>query len=104
MQNLNVEETNQKNKKFKHEIKNGERNKNVVMQGTVDNIITSEDATKVVQEFERFVSIAPKFGVIISTIVFKIALVKLVNNYPKMTKYLKTMIREIYKENGSGFK
>ena len=55
MQNLNVEETNQKNKKFKHEIKNGERNKNVVMQGTVDNIITSEDATKVVQEFEQIV-------------------------------------------------
>ena len=54
-----------------------------------------------------------KFGVCKSTIVFKIALVKLINNYPKIKnsllslhyfkKYLKT-IRKICKENASEFK
>ena len=73
--------------------------------------MTSKDAAKIVQEFEkiiknkksgiiwftyhqgqifqkfkekgRFVSLVSKFGISKSTIVFKIALVKLINNGPK---------------------
>ena len=79
----------------------------------VNNITTSEDAAKLVQEFEqiikkkksdiiwltyhqeqishkfkekeRFVSMVSQFGVSKSTIVFNIALFKLINNYPKIT-------------------
>ena len=47
--------------KAKHEIKkdleestiNGERNENIEMQEKVNNVITSEDAAKVVQEFDQ---------------------------------------------------
>ena len=65
------------------------------------------------KEKERFVSMVSKFGVNNSTILFKIALVKLINNYPKIKnsslslhffkKHLK-MIKEICKENASEFK
>ena len=84
------------------------------MQEKVSNAITSEDAAKVVQEFERiiknrksniiwlayhqgqifqmfkekeqFVSMVSKFGVSKSTRVLNIALVKLHNNYSKIKK------------------
>ena len=107
----------------------------------VKNVTTSEDAAKVVQEFEQiiknkksdiiwltchqgkifqkfeekewFVSMVSKFGVSKLTIVLKIALVKLINSYPKIKnsslylhyfkKYMRT-IREICKENVSEFK
>ena len=47
--------------KGKYEIKNdleestinGERNENIEMQEKVNNVITSEDAAKVVQEFDQ---------------------------------------------------
>ena len=47
--------------KAKYEIKkdleestiNGERNKNIEMQQKVNNVITSEDVAKVVQEFDQ---------------------------------------------------
>ena len=47
--------------KAKYEIKkdleestiNGERNKNIEMQEKVNNVITSEDTAKVLQEFEQ---------------------------------------------------
>ena len=100
-------------KKIEESITNRESNENTEMQERVmNNVITSEDAAKVVQEFEediksirgyimwltyhrgwifhefkekeRFVSMVSKFDVSKSTIVFKIALVKLTNNYPKM--------------------
>ena len=111
------------------------------IQEKVSNVTTSEDATKVVEEFrqiiknkkshiiwlayhqgqlfqkfkekERFVSMVSQFGASKSTIVFKIALFKLINNYPKtknsslslhyFKRYLKTT-REICKENASEFK
>ena len=105
------------------------------MQGKVNNCATNEeDPVKVVQEFgeiiqnkkcdivwlvfhqgqifkkfkdkEWFVCMVLKFGVSKSTIVFKIALSKLIDNYPKIkssllslhyfNKHLKT-IREICK-------
>ena len=63
MQNLDVEETIQKNRKSKFEIKkeiedsitNGESNENIEMQEKANNAITSEDAAKVVQEFEQII-------------------------------------------------
>ena len=111
------------------------------MQEKVKNVTSSDDAPNVVQEFEQiiknkksdikwliyhhgqifqkfkekeqFVSMASKFGVSNSTIVFKIALVKLINSYPKIKKsslslhyfkkYMKT-IKEICKESASELK
>ena len=70
---------------------------------------------QIFQKFKEkvFVSIVSRFIVSKSTIVFKIALVKLINTYPKIKnsslslhyfkKYLKT-IREICKESASEFK
>ena len=63
MQNLDVEETIQKNRKTKFEIKkeleesktNGKSNENIEMQEKVNNVITSEDAAKIVQEFEQII-------------------------------------------------
>ena len=109
MQILDVEETIQKNRKTKLEIKkeveeslkNGKTNENTEKQEKVNNLTTSEDATKVVQKFEQiiknkksnimcltyhqgqifqkfkekeqFVSMVSQFGVSKSTIGFKIA-------------------------------
>ena len=148
MQNLDVKETIQKNRKTKLEIKkeleeslkNGKTNENTEKQEKVYNLTTSEDAAKVVQKFEQiiknkksnimcltyhqgqifqkfkekeqFVSMVSQFGVSKSTIGFKIALFELINNYLKIKnfsislhyfqRYMKT-IREICKENASGF-
>ena len=63
MQNLDVEETIQKNRKTKFEIKkeleesktNGKSNENIEMQEKVNNVITSENAAKIVQEFEQII-------------------------------------------------
>ena len=63
MRNLDVEETIQKNRKSKFEIKkeiedsvtNGESNENIEMQEKANNGITSEDAAKVVQEFKQII-------------------------------------------------
>ena len=149
MQNLDVEDAIHKNRKTKVEIKkemkesiiNGKSNENTEMLEKVNNVTTSEDAVKIIQEFEQFienkksnviwltycqgqifqkfkekewfVSMVSRLGVSKLTIVFKIALFKLINNYPKVKnsslslhyfkKYLKT-IREICKENASEFK
>ena len=149
MQNLDVEDAIHKNRKTKVEIKkelkesiiNGKSNENTEMLEKVNNVTTSEDAVKIIQEFEQFienkksnviwltycqgqifqkfkekewfVSMVSRLGVSKLTIVFKIALFKLINNYPKVKnsslslhyfkKYLKT-IREICKENTSEFK
>ena len=122
MQNLDVEEAIQKNRKIKPEIKkeleeliiNGKSNENTEMLEKVNNVTASEDAAKVVKEFEqiikngksdidiiwltyhqrqilqkfkereRFVSMVSEFGVSKSTIVFTIALLKPINNYPKI--------------------
>ena len=112
------------------------------MQEKVNNCTANkEDAVKAIQEFEeivknkksdiiwlayyqgqifkkfkekeRFISMVLKFTVSKSTIMFKIALRKLIDDYPKIKnsllslhyfkKHLK-MIREIYKENASEFK
>ena len=84
------------------------------MVGKVSKLKTSEDTAKVVQEFEKFiknkksdiiwltyhngqifqkfkekeqsVSMVSQFGVSKSKIVFQIALLKLLNNYPKVKK------------------
>ena len=121
MQNLDVEEAIQKNRKTNLEIKkeledsiiNRKSNQNTEMLEKVSNV-TSEDAAKVAQEFgqiiknkksdiiwltyykgnifqnfkekERFLSMVSQFGVTKSKIVFKIALFKLINNYPKIKK------------------
>ena len=63
MHNLYVEETIQKNRKTKFQIRkeleesiiNEESNENVEMQEKVNNAITREDAEKVVQEFEQII-------------------------------------------------
>ena len=63
MQNLDVEETIQKNRKTKFEIKkelqqlitNGKSNENTEMQKKVKSVTTSKDAAKVVQEFEQII-------------------------------------------------
>ena len=149
MQNLDVEDAIHKNRKTKVEIKkelkesiiNGKSNENTEIIEKVNNVTTSEDVAKIMQEFEQFienkksnviwltycqgqifqkfkekewfVSMVSRLGVSKLTIVFKIALFKLINNYPKVKnsslslhyfkKYLKT-IREICKENASEFK
>ena len=61
MQNLDVEEAIQKNRKTKLEIKkeleesikHGKSNENTEMLEKVNNVTTSEDAAKAVQEFEQ---------------------------------------------------
>ena len=127
MQNLHIEEAIQKNRKTKLEIKkelnesiiNGKSNKNKEMLEKVNDITTSENVMKVVQEFEKvimnkksniwltyhqgqifqkfkkeqFVSMVSQFGISKSTIRFKIALFKLITDYSK-----------IKKENASEFK
>ena len=63
MQNLDAEETVQKNRKTKFEIKkelgelitNEKSNENIEMQEKVNNVVTSEDAAKIVQEFEKII-------------------------------------------------
>ena len=63
MQNLDVEETIQKNRKTKFETKkeleksitNRESNENIETQEKDNNAITSEDAAKVVKEFEQII-------------------------------------------------
>ena len=63
MHNLYVEETIQKNRKTKFQIRkeleesiiNEESNENVEMQEKVNNAMTREDAEKVVQEFEQII-------------------------------------------------
>ena len=64
MQNLNVEETIQKNRKTKLEIKkkkkeelitNGKSNGNTEMQEKVNNVTTTEDVAKLVLEFEQII-------------------------------------------------
>ena len=63
MQNLDVEETIQKNGKTRSEIKkeleesitNGKSNKNIEIKEKVNNVVTREDAAKVVQEFEQII-------------------------------------------------
>ena len=111
------------------------------MQDKVNGCISSEDAIKVIQDFEqiiqnkksdivwlayyqgqifqkfrekeRFISdMVSKFKVSKSTIVFKIALKKLIDDYPKIKnsllslhyfkKHLK-LIKEVCKENASEF-
>ena len=149
MQNLDVQDAIHKNRKTKVEIKkelkesiiNGKSNENTEIIEKVNNVTTSEDVAKIMQEFEQFienkkssviwltycqgqifqkfkekewfVSMVSRLGVSKLTIVFKIALFKLINNYPKVKnsslslhyfkKYLKT-IRQICKENASEFK
>ena len=63
MQNLHIEEAIQKNRKTKLEIKkelnesiiNGKSNKNKEMLEKVNDITTSENVMKVVQEFEKVI-------------------------------------------------
>ena len=63
MQNLDVEEAIQKNRKIKLEIKkeleeliiNGKSNENTEMLEKVNNVTASEDAAKVVKEFEQII-------------------------------------------------
>ena len=123
------------NQSLKQEITNGKGNENTGLQEKVSNITTSEYEVKVVEEFqqiikhkkanitwlayhqgelfqkfkekEQFVILVLQFGVTKSTIIFKIALLKLINIYPKIKysslflnylRYLKT-IRESCKEN-----
>ena len=61
MQDFDVDETIQKNRKNKYEIKkylqesiiNGSMNRNIEVEEKVNIVKTREDATKVVQEFEQ---------------------------------------------------
>ena len=63
MQNLDVEEAIQKNRKIKLEIKkeleeliiNGKSNENTEMLEKANNVTASEDAAKVVKEFEQII-------------------------------------------------
>ena len=99
-------------KELEESIVNGRRNKNPNMQDKVNGFITNEDAVKAIQEFEQiiknkmsnivwlayyqgqifqkfketesFVSMVLKLNVIKSTIVFKIALKKLMDDFPKL--------------------
>ena len=128
-------------KELEDSIVNGKKNENANMQERVNECITNEDAVKAVQEFEqiiqnkksdivwlayyqgqifqkfrekeRFISdMVSKFKVSKSTIVFKIALKKLIDDYPKIKnsslslhyfkKHLK-LIKEVCKENASEF-
>ena len=129
-------------KELEDSIVNGKKNENANMQDRINGCITNEDAVKAVQEFEqiiqnkksdivwlayyqgqifqkfrekeRFVSdMVLKFHVSKSTIVFKIALKKLIDDFPKIKDsslslhYLKKklkLIKEVCKENASEFK
>ena len=99
-------------KELEESIVNGRRNENPNMQDKVNGFITNEDAVKAIQEFEQiiknkmsnivwlayyqgqifqkfketesFVSMVLKLNVIKSTIVFKIALKKLIDDFPKL--------------------
>ena len=99
-------------KELEESIVNGRRNENPNMQDKVNGFITNEDAVKAIQEFEQiiknkmsnivwlayyqgqifqkfketesFVSMVLKLNVINSTIVFKIALKKLIDDFPKL--------------------
>ena len=132
----------ERKKELEELITNEKSNENPdKIQEKLSNVTTSEDSMKVVEEFEqiiknkkidiiwlayhqgllfqkfkekeRLISMILQFGVSKSTIVFKIALFQLINNYPKIKnlslslhyfkRYLKT-IREICKENASKFK
>ena len=129
-------------KELEDSIINGRKNENADMQDKVNGCISSEDAIKVIQDFgqiiqnkksdivwlayyqgqifpkfrekEWFVSdMVSKFKVSKSTIVFKIALCRLIDDYPKIKdsslslhyfkKHLK-LIKEVCKENASKFK
>ena len=130
-------------KELEESIVNGRRNENPNMQDKVNGFITNEDAVKAIQEFEQiiknkmsnivwlayyqgqifqkfketesFVSMVLKLNVIKSTIVFKIALKKLIDDFPKLKDsslslhyFQKSfeMIKEAWscKENASKFK
>ena len=130
-------------KELEESIANGGRNKNTEIQERIKNCTANEeDASKVIQEFEeiikntksdivwlayfqgkifqkfrskeRFVSdMVLKFKVSKSTIVFKIALRRLIDDYPGIKEsslchhyFLKRLklIKEVYKENASEFK
>ena len=100
-------------KELEDSITNGRKNKNTDMQDKVNRCTSCEDAIKVIQDFkqiiqnkkneivwlvyyqgqifqkfrqkERFISdMFSKFKVSKSTIVFKIALKKLIDDYPKI--------------------
>ena len=130
-------------KELEDSIANGKKNENTDIEEMANNCMESqEDAAKVIHEFEeiiknkksdivwlayyqgkifqkfrskeRFVNdVVTKFKVSKSTIVFKIALCKLIDEYPKIKnsslslhyfkKHLK-LIKEVCKENASEFK
>ena len=130
-------------KEFEDSIANGKQNENTDMEEITNNCAESqEDVAKVIHEFEeiiknkksdivwlayyqgkifqkfrskeRFVNdVVTKFKVSKSTIVFKIALCKLIDEYPKIKnsslslhyfkKHLK-LIKEVCKESASEFK
>ena len=130
-------------KELEDSIANGKKNKNTDIEEMANNCMESqEDAAKVIHEFEeiiknkksdivwlayyqgkifqkfrskeRFVNdVVTKFKVSKSTIVFKIALCKLIDKYPKIKnsslslhyfkKHLK-LIKEVCKESASVFK
>ena len=129
-------------KELEDSIGNGRRNKNTDIQEMAENrTANEEDVATVIQEFEeiirnkksdivwlayyqskifqkfrskeRFVNdMVLKFKVSRSTIMFKIALSRLIDDYPQIKdsslslhyfkKYLK-LIKEVYKENASEF-
>ena len=129
-------------KELEESIAKSGKNENVDMQDKVNGCKTNEDAVKAIQEFEqiiqnkksnivwlayyqgkifqkfrekeRFVSdMVLKFHVSMSSIVFKIALKKLIENFPKIKNSLLSLhsfkkklklIKEISKENASEFK
>ena len=130
-------------KELEDSIVNSKKNKNTDIEEMANNCTESEeDAVKVIHKFEeviknkksdivwlayhqgkifqkfrskkRFVNyVVTKFKVSKSTIVFKIALCKLIDEYPKIKnsslslhyfkKHLK-LIKEVCKESASGFK
>ena len=129
-------------KELEESIAKSGRNENADIQEKVNMCKTNEDAVKAIQEFEqiiqnkksdivwlayyqeqifqkfkereRFVSdMVLKFRVSKSTIVFKIALKKLIDDFPKIKNSLLSLhyflkklklIKEICKENASEFK
>ena len=123
-------------RKLEESIVNGKRNKNADMQQKVNVCITSEDALKVIQELEQIIKnkksdivwlayyqgqIFQKFKEKESfvsmflklTIIFKIPLKNVIDDYPKIKDssltlhyFLKKMklIKEIREESASEFK
>ena len=112
-----IKETKSETEKELEESKLNGRNENTDMEEKVNNCVANEeDAVKVIQEFEeimknkkshvicltyyqgqifkkfkekeRLVSMTFKFNVSKSTIVFKISLSKLIDNYPKKKKLI----------------